>query len=523
MLALFLMLLCHTSSAEQSQSATYKVLNVNDVQQRVEVKNLVVVGGGDLLQQKVNIRDLNRLATDKIAQYSNPVSVDELHIIADALTVYVRNQGFSFHTVYLPPQQIHKNTVTFRYAESYLSGINVINQSKVKDKSIEKPLRELVGKELYAPDIEEKIYLLKRHNNIKIFPFYSRGNRSGEVKLNIRVTDNPVTMLSLKAENYGSDTSGKHRAIANFRFKSVMNDFDEINLSLLHSADTEKTLHGFIRYSRPFENLKSALSFSYGDSQFDIGKEFETLEMSGNSQSFNAEFSRILSSDPQGFRQLHINYFNKNSTVISQFSETLDNEEESSGFSAGIFSKSQFDSLSMSVGGDFISGRFSETRNASEEIDFSKVSYFLNASLALGTASRFAVSPNINIRGQYTDQALPGVESSSLSGYYSVRAFSAGQFSSDSASVVSFNLYAMNLLKNKWFQALPYLFYDYATGVSYYPDEDLTTNLQGIGLGMSLRYKQISTVVTYAQPGSSKSSNMDIDGEPQWLLELRWR
>lgn len=104
-------------------------INLDNDQSRLEVKAIVIATGGEGELKANRLRDLTRLASSERRKYPATISIDELHRIADVLTVAVRAEGYTFDSLYLPPQTVANGIVQFRYQKSVLVSINVINNT----------------------------------------------------------------------------------------------------------------------------------------------------------------------------------------------------------------------------------------------------------------------------------------------------------------------------------------------------------------------------------------------------------
>ena len=170
-------------------------------------------------------------------------------------------------------------------------------------------------------------------------------------------------------------------------------------------------------------------------------------------------------------------------------------------------------------GGQFEGNQF-EDRNTLTKLglNFSSSSLFFSD-------RQFAPQLSIGLRGQYTGALMPAIETLVLGGNYAVRAYPAGRLAADNAIITNTNLYfpfAFRNINSNDLSLIPYAFYDYAKGEKYNLNQSgQTFSAQGMGLGLRVRFYQVSTSLAWAKPIAVNNLSSDIDDQ-QWLFELRW-
>ncbi|WP_143247493.1 ShlB/FhaC/HecB family hemolysin secretion/activation protein [Agaribacterium haliotis] len=528
-------LLSYLSLASVLVSAQSQIGDENDIQ-HFKVERIVLAGQADAQDAAVDFELLNKLAYRELQKAEHWVSADDLHQIADKLTLYVRARGWLFHSIYVAPQTVKDGLVRFSYKEAKLSDVHIINRSRASERRIKNSLSSLVGSSLYAPRVEARVSLLQSLAGIEIFPFYSRAGADGEIRLNLRVSDKKRHHFSLLLDDYGNKASGETRLIPSYRGEALFRSFDSLDVALLASSgasdDEAATLHGYLSYQARFGDLRNYVRLSGGDSSYELGSNFSALDMSGSSRSYSAGFGRYLAFSRAYRADLSLSYFQKQSRLDSDFDQSLANREASNYIELSLRNTWQaslaYARLSLAVANGTFSSEQLDVRYGNEQQrDLLKGSYGLQAQIQTSPARDVGLSLYAYLRGQYADVRLPGIEQISLGGIYGVRAIAAGRYSADAAQLVTLEL-AMPMRIDAW-QLRPYLFWDAASGTVHEPgfnQQQTTISLAGSGAGLRLGWRAFSLNFAYAKSSKEQVELGDLqevyDSESQVLFELRW-
>lgn len=529
--------------AQNAEGNTQTNIQIQSDQQFIAVKSIVVAsqGGnqGANEQSAVSVKKLSRKAMALRQAYAEDIRVDELHQIADALTLYVRKLGYTFDTVYLPPQRVKNNVVHFRYQQATLQRINVINNTSVSEKRISAPFKHLLNRVLYAPKVENMVYALQAQSNISVFAFYSRGKRSGDVVLNLRADKRAAFHYSIRAENYGAEVTGKNRVIGDLKYKGILSAFDQASLALLGTQGEGDSTYAYFNYRYPFASLNAEVELGVGDTRYALGDQLEALDTEGNSRTTQLTIKRKIGHSPQKNHSLSFTCFRKESSLesgIEDYRPGINLDEESSGaklaWRGSLGNRKSY--WKFAYGASYTSGRYDSIRldddfneeKASEEFD--KFEYHLFASALIAGNHRFALEPKLYVRGQNAgDVSLPGLESFGLSGIYGVRSAAAGSVSADSGMLQSFELHFPNIVKKKVKQRVlnvsPFLFTDSGSGENIV-NESTTEKLEaleGYGLGLNVSWGRFSANMSYAK--ATNDINPEVEDDSQVYVQFIWQ
>lgn len=493
---------------------------------RFLVNSLSLQGFSKIEGYPLNFLELSAELNRQRENFARQLTIDQLHQIADAVTVYVRRKGFVFHTVYLPPQTMSDGRVQFELVEGRLTDIHVLNKSKIPDQRVERVFHGLLNRMLFAPDVEARVQALKAQAGVKIFAFYSRGAKAGEARLNVRVDPKKAYNVSLKLDNFGSVTSGKYRALARFHAPQLTQRFDQLSLAVLSSVDDTANVYGSISYLLPSASLKFAWDLSASNNQFELGDRFADLGLDGAATNVQAGFSYQRIFDPVRKERLRLSYFSKTSHLDA--GQTPLEREKSAGVHLQWSKAKQWQGQALAgqwwagvSGGDIV-------RSAGDKERFSKVDANLQLAKGIGHNGRFQTVITAVVSGQGSEVNLPSVEAFALTGAYGVRGFEPGVFSADTALLASLELGLPNVWRSKAKSGFiePFVFADWATGSKNALGETLKSKATFAGAGVGLRFgfgQHFSGQFYGAAPLDSEDVNGSIiDGNEIWRFEVRF-
>ena len=355
---------------------------------------------------------------------------------ADDVTKYLRDKGFKFATAHLPEQNLSSGRLKIAIIEGKLGDIQCPGEEReYACASIRSAFSDLLGQPIYEPEFTKRLNQLRLDPRIDLFGYFSRGSKLGETRVNFKVKKFQRWQFSVSADNFGNPATGKNRLNLKSSLFSPLDRFDTLmaGLSLSKGDDgSEVSTYGYIAYDLPLWNLSNRISLFLANNLFDVGGDFTTLELEGDSRVAVIEYKY-----DWGDR-----FLQQSIGVAAQYIETdyksafnspslEPDEDETAGKISWQFSSfstsglSNFNSRISYVGGQYTSNQFTEKR------DFAKLELSFSAQTLFAPKSRLANQWRLLINGQYAEKPLPNAEQRSLSGINGVRAIEAGYFSGD--------------------------------------------------------------------------------------------
>lgn len=487
---------------------------------RLTVTALHLAGVDEQRSGALRPEELRQRLQFERSRFGETMTVDELHQVADALTVFLRTSGYAFHTVYLPPQRVEEGVVELRLQEGVLVGVNVINQTRLQDQRLQKPFDKFLGDLLYAPQVEAGVHALKAQPGLRVFPFYSRGPNNGEAVLNLRVDPTEKRAFSLRADNYGSPASGESRVILQYSEYQLTGRHDRLSLALLHAIDGVANTYGSIAYQLPFGNLDYAWDISASNNQFEVGDRFAALGLKGDATTLRTGLTAITRHHPNHRSAWRLGIYDKRSNIEADNTSLAKELSQAASLQWNKSLRSAHSATLIHSLVEYSYGQYEVDGLA--DGDFNKLDFSLLLAKGLGTG-RWHNLWQLNTRGQYSDVMLPSIESLGLTGAYGVRGYASGLFSADSGVLTALEWRWPNLLSRGSLGAAPFLFGEYARGYN----DDVFGNRQhahlvGTGVGLSMSWRQnVAFQVVAARAATGKIDGVKVEGDDQVLFEIR--
>jgi hemolysin activation/secretion protein len=471
----------------------------------------------------VTTADLQRRLVLERGRFAEQMSVDEMHQVADALTAYLRNQGLVFHSVYVPPQRVDGGVVELRLQPGVLAKVHVINKTRWEDKRYVTPFKNLLNKVLLGPEVEDRVQALKAIGGFKVFAFYSRGGKAGEAVLNLRVDPTNKRAWAVKVDNFGSESTGKNRLIAQYSEFELTGHHDRLMLAILNSPEEEANLYGSLAYQLPMKNLDYAWDISASNHQFGVGGAFDALELEGKASNLRTGFSMITRHHPDNHSGWRLGLTQKTNRLDNPEAKLADEVSQSASVQWSRSKKYPRSAWIAQAVLEYSLGKY-EVEGWQDD-QFNKLDYSLGFTHGDGTG-RLRNTLLLGFRGQYADNRLPSVEGFALSGAYGVRAFAPGLFNAERSllSTLEWRFPTLVNATTAW-RMEPYVFAEHGLGSKESTSAGrLDASFAGLGLGVSAYWGQhVYLNLLATQSLSGRIDGVEVESDAQVLFEIRFQ
>ncbi len=429
----FLLVIASVSSAFADTTPTVQI-------SAIEWTNFIERSDLGISKEKVN-----ELIWNSINKNNNTLTRDDLLAIADMVTVYFRDKGFPFVSAYLPEQNLSDGTLKIAIIEGKLGDIQCPGET-AGDRdyacdSIKNIFADLLDKPVYEPEFVRRIESLRTDLRIDVFGYFSRGSNPGEARVNFKIKKFRRWQFNISADNFGNPATGKNRLNLRASIFSPLHRLDTLMVGGVYSQGSdsnEEATYGYIAYETPLWNLSNRISVYIANNLFEVGGDFQTLELEGDSRVGAIEYHH-----DWGDRSLQQRVSLAAQTIETDYKSVFNSpslepdENEKSGklsWQLSWLSKSGLSEITNRlgyVGGQYTSNQFAEDR------DFEKLELALSTQILFASKSWYANHWRFAISGQYTEKALPNAERRSFSGINGLRAIEAGYFSGDNLAYSS--------------------------------------------------------------------------------------
>lgn len=452
---------------------------------------------------------------------SDRLSISDMNVIADALTLAYREKGLTFNQAYVIPQEIVNSTLTIHVLKGTLSDIDIYNNKIYKTEQLIAPFSKLLGQVIYEDDIKKAVKSLNDQPGLKIFSFFSVGSNQGEARLNIKVMEETRHYSKLVIDNKGVNQTGMNRLMYSHIINNPFESSGQLQATLL-LTNKQNNFYGSLGYNRPI-NFNNQVGLSIFRSDFAVTGQFSDLGLTGDLSGLAVSWANTPEhkKNTSVFHNRRLSVSTKQSSVSSKLFPEFLNEEVDYTTLSGVYQLrflNPWETNSQHILAlEPALSRISNTNNTTLPSSFwlTKISYdFISPQWIpnLQYIHPFSVS----VTGQYTNKHLPSSEQLTTTGAVSNRGFEAGIFSGDKAYTLSVEQglnWPFDITNDQQALSLkPFIFYDYSYGEQ---DQvmDLSAKFQSAGLGLKANYKDFAKGnITIGHPLDHKTSGqVNID------------
>ena len=467
------------------------------------------------------------------------ITVEQLDQIARVVTEYYRERGFILATAFVPEQEVSDGVIRLNVLEGRLGDVAVQNQEIFSARTI----KAAFSNELGEPVTEERIEgALRRINDlpgVRVRGSFSPGDNVGETKLTLGVLDEKAWSSSILMDNHGSETTGEIRLYGNTEWNNLWGRGHRLMAGVLRSEGPDSSLYGQLEYELPFTaDQRGKVKATISRNEFSVKRLANLPEIVGETDNYGLTATYQVTRSRTNNLALQAGYTFKD--VVFQVGQltTLSTDEQLETFNVAVDYTRLWDEsqLLLSSRLAFDQGHVISGEARGQSTDFTKI--LLNANLL----KRFSV-PNwvtknesffnfvMKLNSQYTEKFLSSVEQFSLGGPNGVRAFGVSDVSVDSGVYAGFEMYfdlpvditdSFNLPLDP---IRPYVFYDYAYGVSrgLQGTQDLDAQIRGWGAGFRLNWPGVGIAnVVFARPkhATYQEDFLEEQGESRFYVDV---
>ena len=225
---------------------------------------------------------VRKLREDKLRRES--ISIGELQEIADEVTRFYRESGLIVAYAYVPAQTVDDGVVTIHVLDGILGQILVEDNKNYSTGLLTAPFDGLEGEAVTKQSLESALLTISDYPGLTSFGVLQPGQDVGETELVLKVLKEKPHQHWIHFDNYGTESTGEYRLSYNFEKFNPFKRGDFYSLSVLKTFDPSETLYGAFAYETPVFNYRWSTGAEISRNAFDLGREFEELDISGESK-----------------------------------------------------------------------------------------------------------------------------------------------------------------------------------------------------------------------------------------------
>lgn len=257
----------------------------------IAVRGFTVQGVGQHPKQDITPAAIQKFATAELAKLggsdSQPavLDFDQLQGVADAITKRYREAGFIVAKAYLPVQTVGKDgSVRIDVLEGRIGKIEVQGTKHYRPWVIAASAEHLRGKPLLKSDVDTALLYDRDLPGVSVSSTFQPGEKTGDTDLIMvaREAKRPYS-VTLGANNYGTDVTGRYRAEASVAWNNPLGIGDKLVAGIQYAFDPHQNTYGSVGYSVPFAKVPG-LGFMVGADRSELqlnSGPFAALKVSG--------------------------------------------------------------------------------------------------------------------------------------------------------------------------------------------------------------------------------------------------
>jgi hemolysin activation/secretion protein len=410
--------------------------------------------------------------------------------LTERITQVYRSHGYPFVRAFIPPQDVsggklRMEVIEGRYGRVSGEGENWLVRGAQPFLNV---LRS--GDPIESTQLERVMLLLDNQPGMTVSPYVSPGSVRGEGDLVVKVGRRSYWEGDVGYDNTGNQYTGESRLHANIVANSPFLFGDRVSVRTLVS-DEELWL-GAVDYELPVGGRGWRAQFGYTQTNYQLGKQYESLQATGFAKVASARVSYPLLRSQLSNLSALAGYQHK---WLEDRYKSTDTIQKKTSDSAPV--SLQFDHRDRFIDGGITYGSFTWTAGrlnlsgAQQEADATTArtdGTFNKWNLDVARIQRLfgSLSAYGRFSGQWSNKNLDSSERFGLGGIYGVRAYPMGEGTGDRGWLTQLELrYAIRAVT-------PFIFYDMgSTSINAQPwddNSDLERNLSGRGLGVRLDY-----------------------------------
>ena len=270
---------------------TTSVSTANDaVDVSFEISRFIVEGDNPLGDEAID------LLNPYLGQHTG---LERLSSASEALTKALESEGYSFHRVVLPPQELDSGTVRLEIVSFVLGSIDVSGNQHFSTENILNSLPELKsGQAPNSRKLSRALKIANAHNAKFARVAFRQGFEDNSIDATVQVADRNPQSLFVAADNTGNDETEDLRMTVGYQHSNLFDSDQMITASFTTAPeDTDKASQYGISYRVPLYNHGAALDFLISNSDVDSGEVADDFDVSGKGSVVSAIYTRPILSD----------------------------------------------------------------------------------------------------------------------------------------------------------------------------------------------------------------------------------
>lgn len=285
--------------------------------QQIVVSGFRVDGVGQHKKDGITPASIQALADAQFSKLggsaTQPVKLgfDQLQGVADVITKRIRAAGFVLATAYLPAQTVGEDRVVHIHVlEGEIGRIIVKGNKHYRASVIAAPAEKLRGKALQNSAVSTALLYDRDLPGVSVSATFQPGETTGATDLIMVARETKPYTITLGANNYGTELTGRYRAQAGITWNNPLGIGDSLAANVDYALDPSQNVFGSLSYRAPtvvVPGLSGVLGATRSELQINSGA-FANLHVKGPSTSYfgGADWKFVNNTDLKMLGSLHL-------------------------------------------------------------------------------------------------------------------------------------------------------------------------------------------------------------------------
>lgn len=473
------------------------------------------------------------LSEEEIAAYLKPFEeksydLKELQEVGKGIEAMIRDEGYAFYRVILPPQSLNMGEVKLSVIAFGVGNINVEGNENFSKYGVLASLPTLKeGESPNTKKLSAESKVANKHPTKQIAVTFKQSETENKVDANIKVTEQPRPyQFSLGFNNTGSDSSGEYRLMGGFQYSNLWGLDHVVNASYTlppDHADTIKQYGG--TYALPIYKLGGWVNAYYASSSSNNGVIATDLTITGAGEMMGIHYQQFLPKWEKYEHSVDIGFDSKHFLNDVQFKKVqLGTNVRSLPFSIAYKAEYPFEDLrtgyfvqwAINTGwGSENSDLLYQKSRAGADSSWQLLRYGANF---MTTYEQWMLTTIFS--GQYSEKPLIAGEQIGIGGSFDVRGYEQRETGADNGQIAK-----IELTSPAWEKINAFVFYDYGHGTKQKPQagELSEWSLSGTGIGAKFAWREnLNASLTFATALNDASTTKAFNNRLLLNVNLRY-
>lgn len=220
-------------------------------------------------QKKAYQNFIQQLQLERLERLQG-LTIGQLQQIADVVTKYYHDRGYFLARAIIPAQEVNDGVINIRVLEGRLEKVIAIGNKRYSDAVLSKPFQPLLGNLVATKQTEAALLTLTQYPGLSAFGVFRPGSYVGTTDLVVNVQKEQVYDANVRADNEGTEFTGRNRLIGTVDWNNPTGDADLLKVVALKTFTPDNSVFGDVRYEHPFYDPANTMAVDISRNSFDV-------------------------------------------------------------------------------------------------------------------------------------------------------------------------------------------------------------------------------------------------------------